>query len=126
MRRRRRRAPVPVLYKISTVVDSLAFSSAHAVPVLYKISTVVDLCGESSGSQVPVLYKISTVVDARASLNTHTRVPVLYKISTVVDDKRLSNEAASSRSLQNFYCCRFSLLRGAKPAFPFFTKFLLL
>ena len=33
---------VPVLYKISTVVDSTSLNDAAQVPVLYKISTVVD------------------------------------------------------------------------------------
>ena len=35
--------PVPVLYKISTVVDHFLFPCVFRVPVLYKISTVVDM-----------------------------------------------------------------------------------
>ncbi len=35
------------------------------VPVLYKISTVVDHVLEHDIGEVPVLYKISTVVDLR-------------------------------------------------------------
>ena len=57
------RAHVPVLYKISTVVDAARRSAAAHVPVLYKISTVVDSASSSRLRTVPVLYKISTVVD---------------------------------------------------------------
>ena len=36
------RPSVPVLYKISTLVDSIAARKVTGVPVLYKISTLVD------------------------------------------------------------------------------------
>ena len=97
---------VPVLYKISTLVDFLRAAFGKIVPVLYKISTLVDFTfflskKKSSRSlqnfyccrcalrlfllrAVPVLYKISTVVDDVARRRRQI-VPVLYKISTVVD-----------------------------------------
>ena len=140
---------VPVLYKISTVVDSDRKHLDLGVPVLYKISTVVDefvVGAAADGSRslqnfyccrfrksgsadersrslqnfyccrsetqsaraphVPVLYKISTVVDLRAPPGVRA-VPVLYKISTVVDRGETLWFRVGSRSLQNFYCCRY-------------------
>ena len=38
---------VPVLYKISTLVDIITGPPWRTVPVLYKISTLVDLCSRS-------------------------------------------------------------------------------
>ena len=75
------------------------------VPVLYKISTLVDNAVWSSTSTVPVLYKISTLVDLQVNRNQPT-VPVLYKISTLVDLLLLILKILCSRSLQNFYSCR--------------------
>ena len=57
---------------------------ADAVPVLYKISTLVDIAKRCRSALVPVLYKISTLVDRVFPL-FYFLVPVLYKISTLVD-----------------------------------------
>ena len=116
---------VPVLYKISTLVDtkrkaSFPFRSRSlqnfyscrsfqkkepiTVPVLYKISTLVDFTFFFVRKKVPVLYKISTLVDRRGAKPPRI-VPVLYKISTLVDVKTMRRELGGS---------------------PFFTKFTLL
>ena len=97
---------VPVLYKISTLVDASRYNPASCVPVLYKISTLVDRGRDSAGAErVPVLYKISTVVDVPNGRKA-AAVPVLYKISTLVDLTAAATFARGSRSLQNFYSCR--------------------
>ena len=77
--------PVPVLYKISTVVDILL----KRLHILRSRSLQNFYCCRSPRSRscsisVPVLYKISTVVDM-SSCGVSAAVPVLYKISTVVD-----------------------------------------
>ena len=99
--------------------------ASSRVPVLYKISTVVDRDIVFRIAVVPVLYKISTVVDFRKG-EDGDGVPVLYKISTVVDRAEKNERAHSSRSLQNFYCCRSFQVVNKTKGFPFFTKFLLL
>ena len=159
---------VPVLYKISTLVDPTSSFPSRTVPVLYKISTLVDFGTRARSASVPVLYKISTLVDLtrrfecfclfpfftkflllqmREILACQIAVPVLYKISTLVDKFARNAFPRGSRSLQNFYSCRFcKFLRARSPVpvlykistlvdsspklhnflFPFFTKFLLL
>ena len=42
--------------------------------------------------------------------STAFRVPVLYKISTLVDRERRVDLVEGSRSLQNFYSCRWARL----------------
>ena len=70
----RTRHGVPVLYKISTVVDLYYFLARAWVPVLYKISTVVDVPNGRKAAAVPVLYKISTLsVSASAAFSLSTR-----------------------------------------------------
>ena len=101
------------------------FPTVYHVPVLYKISTLVDRCSLTSRTSVPVLYKISTLVDF---------TPILLLLSSSRSLQNFyscrcgqpATAARSSRSLQNFYSCRSKRARRAGFAFPFFTKFLLL
>ena len=95
------------------------------VPVLYKISTVVDQIPCGRCINVPVLYKISTVVDSSNAFMSAMRSRSLqnfYCCRLNFIDLRSSR----SRSLQNFYCCRSQGQGEAIAGFPFFTKFLLL
>ena len=101
------------------------FFRSEFVPVLYKISTLVDRRRRAAHELVPVLYKISTLVDSRSNFSARI-VPVLYKISTLVDSGRKIRRKLGSRSLQNFYSCRYLAAKMIASVFPFFTKFLLL
>ena len=137
---------VPVLYKISTLVDAMPSVSLKSVPVLYKISTLVDNSIHLMDIVVPVLYKISTLVDRieRDVREDGSRsLQNFYSCRSTVLTRLLD----SSRSLQNFYSCRWRAARTADYVpvlykistlvdqdvdvmfpgrFPFFTKFLLL
>ena len=95
------------------------------VPVLYKISTVVDRVIFFVRLDVPVLYKISTVVDY--DLINHDRLGSRSLQNFYCCRSRGRDRVESgSRSLQNFYCCRFCDAGDGVLRFPFFTKFLLL
>ena len=51
------RRPVPVLYKISTLVDASIRADLSYVPVLYKISTLVDSSLEAAKRGFPFFTK---------------------------------------------------------------------
>ena len=94
---------VPVLYKISTLVDAIAFTSSLFCSRSLQNFYSCRFRRSRHAPRVPVLYKISTLVDYAEEL-AKKKVPVLYKISTLVD----------------------SITKMTRSVFPFFTKFLLL
>ena len=97
---------VPVLYKISTLVDSFFLVRKNQVPVLYKISTLVDLpYARRWRARFPFFTKF-LLLQIAARRRCEKGVPVLYKISTLVDPVCRAHSPKSSRSLQNFYSCR--------------------